>query len=132
MNFKTELSRVKASNFILLTIAGLINAFGVTVFLAPVKLYDSGISGTSMLLSQVTPQYMTLSLFLLLLNIPLFLYGLRKQGASFTIYSLYAVTVYSLGAWLITDVLPIDVMILSNRCFSQLVKRRKRNWTFHC
>ena len=85
MNFKTELSRIKPSNFILLTIAGLINAFGVTVFLSPVKLYDSGISGTSMLLSQVTPEYMTLSLFLLLLNIPLFLYGLRKQGASFTI-----------------------------------------------
>ncbi len=113
MNFKTELSRIKASNFILLTIAGLINAFGVTVFLSPVKLYDSGISGTSMLLSQVTPEYMTLSLFLLLLNIPLFLYGLRKQGASFTIYSLYAVTVYSLGAWLITDVLPIDVSMAS-------------------
>ncbi len=113
MNFKAELSRVKASNFILLTIAGLINAFGVTVFLAPVKLYDSGISGTSMLLSQITPEYMTLSLFLLLLNIPLFLYGLRKQGATFTIYSLYAVAIYSLGAWLITDVLPIDVSMAS-------------------
>ena len=36
-------------NFLLLTVAGIINAFGVTFFLAPVKLYDSGISGTSML-----------------------------------------------------------------------------------
>ena len=30
----------------MLTIAGIINAFGVTVFFAPVKLYDSGIQGT--------------------------------------------------------------------------------------
>lgn len=30
----------------MLTIAGIINAFRVTVFLASVKLYDSGISGT--------------------------------------------------------------------------------------
>lgn len=45
-----ELNQLKFQNFILLTIAGLISAFGVTIFLAPVKLYDSGISGTSMLL----------------------------------------------------------------------------------
>jgi uncharacterized membrane-anchored protein YitT (DUF2179 family) len=52
----------------MLFIAGCINAFGVTVFLAPVKLYDSGISGTSMLLSQITPEYLSLSFFLLILN----------------------------------------------------------------
>lgn len=34
---------LKINNFLLLTVAGLINAFGVTFFLAPVKLYDSGI-----------------------------------------------------------------------------------------
>ncbi len=101
----------KVINFIGLTIAGFINAFGITVFLAPVKLYDSGISGTSMLLSQITP--FSLSFFLLVLNVPLFLYGLKKQGAVFTVYSLYAVAMYSLGAFLITDVLPIDVSIAS-------------------
>lgn len=100
-------------NFIVLTIAGLINAFGVTVFLAPVNLYDSGISGTSMLLSQITPPAFSLSLFLILLNIPLFLYGFKRQGLIFTVYSIYAVIIYSLGAWLISDVLPIDVSMAS-------------------
>ena len=28
-------------NFLLLTVAGIVNAFGVVIFLAPVKLYDS-------------------------------------------------------------------------------------------
>lgn len=74
------MTEFKLKNFLLLTIAGAVNAFGVTFFLAPVKLYDSGISGTSMLLSQVTPEWMSLSFFLLVLNIPLFLYGLKKQG----------------------------------------------------
>ena len=105
--------RIKKRNLLMITLAGLINAFGVTVFLAPVKLYDSGISGTSMLLSQVTPDSLSLSLFLVLLNIPLFLYGLKRQGKIFTIYSIYAVAVYSVGAWLITDVLPIDVAMAS-------------------
>ena len=97
----------------MLTIAGMINAFGITIFMTPVKLYDSGISGTSMLLEQITPPNLTLSLFLLILNVPLFLFGLKKQGAGFTFYSIYAVGVYSLFAWLITDVFPVDVSIAS-------------------
>ena len=59
-----QLKNLKVSNFIILTIAGIINGIGVTIFLYPVKLYDSGISGTSMLLSQITPEYLTLSIFL--------------------------------------------------------------------
>lgn len=97
----------------MLTIAGIINAIGVNIFLAPVKLYDSGISGTSMLCSQVTPEYMSLSVFLLVLNIPLFLYGLRKQGKLFTFYAIYSVIIYSICSWLITDVLPVDTTVAS-------------------
>ena len=109
----SELKSLKPINFPMLMLAGFINAFGITVFLSPVNLYDSGISGTSMLLGQLTPEYMTLSIFLLILNIPLFIYGLKKQGIAFTIYSIFAVAFYSLGAWLITDVLPIDVSMAS-------------------
>ncbi len=107
------MEKIKIKNILMLTIAGFVNAFGVTVFLAPVKLYDSGISGTSMLLSQLTPEWCSLSLFLLILNIPLFIFGYRKQGKTFTIYSIYTIAMYSLGAWLITDVLPIDVSLAS-------------------
>lgn len=110
---KKLLSSLRWQNLVMLFIAGCVNAFGVTIFLAPVKLYDSGISGTSILLSQITPESWSLSIFLLLLNIPLFLFGLKKQGASFTVYSVFTVAVYSMASWLITDVLPIDVSIAS-------------------
>ncbi len=105
--------RIRLKNLLMLTIAGIVNAFGITVFLSPVKLYDSGISGTSMLLSQITPDYLNLSFFLLVLNIPLFLYGLKKQGKLFTLYAIYTVAIYSVSAWLITDILPIDVSFAS-------------------
>ena len=110
---KNVLSSLKLKNFALLTLAGIINAFGITVFLSPVNLYDSGISGTSMLIDQVTPEYITLSIALLVLNIPLFAFGLKRQGAVFTIYAIYTVIIYSVSAWLITDVLPIDVSFAS-------------------
>ncbi|WP_296079498.1 YitT family protein [uncultured Eubacterium sp.] len=107
------LKQIKIKNILMLTIAGIVNAIGVTMFLAPVKLYDSGISGTSMLLGQLTPEWMSLSLFLAVLNIPIFLFGAKKQGWVFTVYAVYVVAIYSLSAWLITDVLPIDVSFLS-------------------
>ena len=105
--------KLRITNILMLTLAGIINAFGITIFLMPVNLYDSGISGTSMLLGQLTPQYLTLSIFLVVLNIPLFLFGLKKQGWVFTVYAIYAVCIYSVCAWLITDVLPIDVSFAS-------------------
>lgn len=107
------MKKLKFANFLMLTIAGIVNAFGVTVFLMPVKLYDSGISGTSILLDQLTPEYLSLSAFLVILNIPLFLFGLKKQGWVFTVYAIYSVCIYSLFAFLITDVFPIDVSIAS-------------------
>ncbi len=109
----SSLKKLKWINFIGLTLAGIVNAIGVNIFIAPVNLYDSGISGTSIFLSQVTPDYLSLSLFLLVLNVPLFLFGLKRQGWVFTIYAIYAVLIYSLGTFLIVDVLPVDVSMAS-------------------
>lgn len=118
------LSELKALNplmFVFLTIAGIINAFGVTIFLFPVKLYDSGISGLSMLLDQITPASLTLSLFLIVLNIPIFCFGLKKQGVVFTVYSIYTVAIYSIMSFLIMRVLPIDVSFISPLAGSDLL-----------
>lgn len=118
------LSEWKALNplmFVFLTIAGVINAFGVTIFLFPVKLYDSGISGLSMLLDQITPASLTLSLFLIVLNIPIFCFGLKKQGVVFTVYSIYTVAIYSIMSFLIMRVLPIDVSFISPLAGSDLL-----------
>lgn len=118
---RSELKKLKLKNFIMLTFAGFINAFGITVFLMPVNLYDSGISGTSMLLAYLTPDFLTLSIFLIVLNIPLFLYGLKRQGIAFTVYATYAVAMYSIGSWLITDILPLDVSLASPLAENDLV-----------
>ena len=104
-----ELKMLRWQNFLLLICAGCINAVGVTMFLAPVNLYDSGMSGTAMLLWQATPPQYTLSVFLVILNVPLFLFGLKKQGWCFTVYSIWAVLVYSAASFAITNILPVDV-----------------------
>lgn len=117
----SNIKTLKPTNFIYLLFAGVINAFGVTLFLFPVKLYDSGISGLSMLLDQITPIYLTLSIFLLIFNVPIFIFGYKKQGFAFTVYSIFTVGIYSLFSFLITDVLPIDVTLVSPLAGSDLL-----------
>ena len=100
------LSALTPATLIMLTVAGIVNAFGVVLFLSPVKLYDSGASGTSMLLAQLSG--LPFSVFLLLLNVPLFLYGLKRQGAAFTIRSIYTVIIYSAASAVFEGFLPAE------------------------
>lgn len=99
---------LKPITFLLLTLAGIINAFGVTLFLAPCYLLDSGISGTAYLLDMITPPYLVMSFFLIVCNFPFYIIGYKKLGRDFVIYSLFAITVYSLTAFLFRNVLPFD------------------------
>ena len=114
------LHKIRFKNLCMLTLAGCVNAFGIVIFLAPVSLYDGGISGTSMFLDQLVAP-IPLSIVLILLNTPLFIYGLKRQGGLFTVYAIYTVTVYSIAAFLITDVLPIDVSTCSPIAGSDLL-----------
>jgi len=120
-SIKALVDALHPTNFLMLLLAGIINAFGVTLFLFPVKLYDSGISGLSMLLDQLTPSYLTLSLFLVVINTPIFIFGAKRQGLPFTLYSLFAIVVYSAASYLIMNVLPIDVSFVSPLAGSDLL-----------
>lgn len=108
MKAKGFLGEFKALNFLMLLAAGIVNAIGVNLFLAPVHLYDSGISGTSMLLCRLLPA-VPMSVFLIILNVPLFIFGTKMQGMHFTVYSIYAVIVYSTASYIITYLCGFDL-----------------------
>ena len=78
------LKTIRIRKLLMLVVAGIINAIGVTLLLAPAGIYDSGFSGTAMLLWELTPEYLLFSYFLLALNLPFFIFGLKKQGPVFT------------------------------------------------
>ncbi len=95
---------LKVKNFIMLLVAGVVNAVGVTLLLLPLNFYDSGMSGISMLITQLVIKNAgyNLQLFipLIALNLPVFLFAMKKQGIEFTVYSLFAIAVYSLTSLL--------------------------------
>ena len=103
---KRVIRQLNVVNFLLLFAAGIISATAVTMLLSPVHLYDSGIAGLSMLIGQLTPDYLSLSLFLIVFNIPIFIFGYKREGAVFTIYSIFAVVVFSVSAHVIEHYLP--------------------------
>lgn len=89
-------------NILFLTLAGIVNAAGVTLFLVPWELLDGGLSGTSFLMSSATG--VSLSVWLIVFNFPFFLLAWRRMGASTVLYSLYAIAVYSLTSFLFQSV----------------------------
>lgn len=99
--------KLKFGNFIGLTLAGIINSIGVCLFLSPLYIYDGGFSGTSVLLNRYIPA-LAQAVFLLLLNIPFYFLGRKKIGWEFLIYSLYAIGIYSLGTFIINEVIFVD------------------------
>ncbi len=94
----------------MLFVAGVVNATGVTLLLLPSNFYDSGLSGVSMLVIQLLPEgvrhYVQLWIPLILLNAPVFLFATKKQGLEFTLYSLFAIMIYSLTSLVFEQVVP--------------------------
>lgn len=100
LRIKNVIKGLSFSKFIILTFAGIINATGVTMFLAPLTIIDGGLSGTAYMLTYITHNFLSLSIFLLILNIPFYILSYKKLGINFIIYSIYGIGMYSLWAYL--------------------------------
>ena len=74
---------------ILLSIGSIMTATGISLFLGPHKLLSGGVTGTSMLLSYVTP--IDTGIWIVAINIPLFIIAWRKIDLHFCIYSMIGV-----------------------------------------
>lgn len=92
--------------YLTLIISGAINAFGVVAFLLPSSILDSGISGVSLLIANLTPY--SISIFIFTINIPFFLLGFRRLGKKFIVYSVLAIASYSIFSFVFDSIVNID------------------------
>lgn len=121
--------KISFFNIFMLVVAGFINAFGVSIFLTSGKLLDSGISGTSMLFSYLIQynapnisKYLPISLFLVVLNIPFFVIGIKKIGINMLIYSFIAIFSYSFAALIYQGFFNLYSPLLELNVFKDLSK----------
>ena len=94
---KTKKNRIlkKIWQIIMITIGAIIAAFGLEMFLVPNNILDGGVIGLSIIASEISG--VTMSIFLILFNLPFLLIGYKKMGIKFTLYTLYGVVVLSLS-----------------------------------
>jgi uncharacterized membrane-anchored protein YitT (DUF2179 family) len=97
---------LQPKNIFMLMVAGIVNATGVILFLAPAKVLDGGISGLSLLISLMTP--FSIAIFVVCLNLPFYFIGHRKLGWKFIIYSMIAIFSYALFSLIYQNVFKFD------------------------
>ncbi|MZP29980.1 DUF2179 domain-containing protein [Heliobacterium undosum] len=92
---KKETATKTLKRGLFLTLGALLVAVALEVFLVPNHIIDGGVVGVSIILSYLFP--LPLSAFLLILNIPFLIFGYKQIGKTFTISTLYSVSVLALG-----------------------------------
>lgn len=89
MDFKTTIKRI-----IFIALGCLVSAVGINAFIIPHKLLSGGVSGIAILLQYLFK--VPSGIFVLLLNIPIFLYGKKEVDKEFAILSVFGVAFFSL------------------------------------
>ena len=97
--------------YMFMTIGILLAAIALEVFLIPNKIIDGGITGVSIILSFLTN--INLSIFIIILNVPFLLLGVRHLGKNFLIQSTVAMALFSvlLEIFKQVDVVTNDVLL---------------------
>ncbi len=79
--------------YVIITVAAFTYAVGVSLFVDPNNMAPGGVTGISIILSRVLP--LSTGTLILLLNIPILLFGIRKFGIRFAISTIYAILLIS-------------------------------------
>ncbi|WP_265445624.1 YitT family protein [Acetivibrio straminisolvens] len=83
-------------DYLLITIGSLITAISINVFMVPYKIAPGGISGVATIIYYLTDAKIPVGIAMLVLNIPLFLMGIKLIGKRFIIKTLYGTILLSL------------------------------------
>lgn len=95
-----------------ITMASLLYAVGVGVFLNPNNLAPGGVSGIAIILKKIFPVLPGVGMLILIINIPIMIVGWKKFGPRFIMSTSYALVISSL----FIDIIPklIDVNSVSD------------------
>lgn len=87
-------------SWLMLILGAVIAAFALEEFLAPNNIFDGGVTGISMILSNLlkarTGAPMSLGILVIIINIPFVIIGFRRLGKRFILKTIIAVSVFSI------------------------------------
>lgn len=96
MKRQNKIALLNVKKYLMLFIGAILYAVGLEVFLVPNQIIDGGVVGISIMLSHVTG--LSLSMFVVLLNLPFLYLGYMQIGKSFTLSTLFSIL--SISYWI--------------------------------
>lgn len=91
--------------YLFLSCGAVLAAFALEEFLVPFTILDGGVVGVSMILNQLTG--FSLSLFILFLNIPFIIVGVKRLGRIFLARAVYSMLLFSVLLEVFHDLPPV-------------------------
>lgn len=88
-----------------LTIGAMIYSAGLNLFLVPNNIIDGGVTGMSLLLSELAG--IPFSVLIVLLNIPFFILGYKQLGLRLAVSSMFAIIVLSFWSHIFEQMEPV-------------------------
>ncbi|MBS8266617.1 YitT family protein [Mesobacillus boroniphilus] len=83
------------TQLVTITLGAIIAAFGLDMFLVPNAILDGGVIGLSIIAAELTN--ISMSIFLIVFNLPFLYIGYRRMGLKFTLRTLYGVIILSIS-----------------------------------
>lgn len=83
-------------NYFWITLGSIIIAVAIDIFLVPYKIAPGGVSGIATIIYYLSNGFFPVGITMLILNIPLFIAGMKFIGSRFVIRTLYGTVVLSL------------------------------------
>ena len=103
------------TSYILITIGSVLAAFSINTLLVPNLILEGGINGISMIISRISG--ISLSILVILLNIPFIYIGYKFLGKNFLYRTLYSIIIYSIFLTLFKIITPITNEIILSCVF---------------
>lgn len=107
------------TSYILITIGAILAAFSINTLLVPNLILDGGINGISMIISRISG--ISLSILVILLNIPFIYIGYKFLGKNFLYRTLYSIIIYSIFLTLFKIITPITNEIILSCVFGGIL-----------
>ncbi len=82
-------------DYIAITFGSIIMAIGIGVFLVDAKVVPGGVSGLSMAIHYLTNNTVPIGLMIWILNVPLYIWGVKELGKRFGVRTFYGFTINS-------------------------------------
>ena len=87
---KKQSSAMIFLHYLFITIGAAIMAVGIGVFLAEARVVPGGVSGVSIIIHYLSDNAIPIGLVMWVLNIPLYIWGLRQLGKTFAFRTFWA------------------------------------------